>query len=191
MDWEPKWSPDGKMIAFVRIKDQKRRIYIVGADGSGLRCLTPEREKSFAPSWSPDGKRICFVSVEGKSRQAFVIDIRRGRALRLTDRLKEKVFYPQWSPDGKEILFVRQEGVSSDVWVMDAAGNHERNLTRSAEIEMYASWSPDGKWIAVSGRGGVWIMRRDGSQRRLIAAHGGEVRAPIWACIPREDRRVP
>ncbi|HEX9224972.1 MAG TPA: hypothetical protein VF860_16705 [Candidatus Acidoferrales bacterium] len=65
----PVWSPDGKRIAFLVGKDSDTQIFMVNADGSGLRQLTNER-KSYCrhPSWSPDSKEIVFECGEHFSR---------------------------------------------------------------------------------------------------------------------------
>jgi Tol biopolymer transport system component len=53
----PDWSPDGRRIAFERARD----IYVMNADGSRERNLTPTSEHDFAPAWSPDGRKIAFA----------------------------------------------------------------------------------------------------------------------------------
>jgi Tol biopolymer transport system component len=70
----PSWSPDGKRLAFVSFVDHNGtscpasncapsgEIYVVNADGSGLRRLTRSRADDEHPTWSPDGRRIAFAS---------------------------------------------------------------------------------------------------------------------------------
>ena len=57
---EPKWSPDGKLIAFEGTDDHHTNIYVIRPDGGGRRELT-HRQVAIGPAWSPDGKRIAFV----------------------------------------------------------------------------------------------------------------------------------
>lgn len=56
------WSPDGSMLAFYSMRDnlstRTRAIYVVHADGSGLRRLNND---GFQASWSPDGSRLVFT----------------------------------------------------------------------------------------------------------------------------------
>ena len=68
-DLDPAWSPDGRAIAFVQKKCVPNRpcatayetyLYVVNADGSGLRRLTTRRAHVFNPSWSADGKTIRY-----------------------------------------------------------------------------------------------------------------------------------
>jgi TolB protein len=61
---DPAWSPDGQMIAFARLNPGLGEpIYVVKADGSRLRNLTPKPVGAYAdPAWSPDGRKIAFAS---------------------------------------------------------------------------------------------------------------------------------
>ena len=59
------WSPDGRRIAFVSDRDGNDEIYVINADGSGLRNLTRNPGWDGRPVWSPDGRTIGFVSGRG------------------------------------------------------------------------------------------------------------------------------
>jgi Tol biopolymer transport system component len=65
---KPIWSPLGTEIAFSAVVNNRRRIYVVNADGSNLRRLIPEGDAdAFAMDWSPDGTQITFqYSPEGQ-----------------------------------------------------------------------------------------------------------------------------
>src|SRR5258708_40245483 len=61
-DSEPRWSPDGKLIAFASNRDKpKSQIYVIPFDGGGARARTSLEEGSVQSLvWSPDGRRIAF-----------------------------------------------------------------------------------------------------------------------------------
>ena len=61
-DGFPAWSPDGRKIAFLNIRDGKGEDYVVDAHGSGQRNLTHNPASDSAFAWSPDGRRVSFVS---------------------------------------------------------------------------------------------------------------------------------
>src|SRR5262245_58609168 len=66
-DTEPRWSPDGRRLAFVSERDTKKKgqLYVMAADGGEAICLTDMKRGVSAPAWSPDGGRLAFVSKVG------------------------------------------------------------------------------------------------------------------------------
>jgi Tol biopolymer transport system component len=58
---DPEWSPDGSKIAFTRGPDEHSTIWVVNADGSGLRAVTTGTGDDMDPAWSGDGRWLCYV----------------------------------------------------------------------------------------------------------------------------------
>jgi len=109
------WSPDGRRLAFVSFDDANApmcpaascppsgELYVVGADGSGLRRLTRSKADDEHPSWSPDGSRIAFASgfdvrSQGHAPWLMVIRASGGKPARI-GRVSG-VIDPSWSPAG-------------------------------------------------------------------------------------------
>jgi TolB protein len=109
--YNPAWSPDGRRLAF----DNPRGIWIVAADGSGLRLVVSSRSFSGArnPAWAPDGKRIAFVtSGGGKSScddycpgNLLVLNPNRGRPRVLARRVQARI-RPIWARAGRNLYYV-------------------------------------------------------------------------------------
>jgi Tol biopolymer transport system component len=60
----PTFSPDGQKIAFFQKIEGDQHLFVVGADGAGLRQVTRERgQQNIMPSWSGDGKSLYFYQV--------------------------------------------------------------------------------------------------------------------------------
>jgi len=63
-DSSPRWSPDGRTLAFVRAPGEKDKpqIHLLSMSGGEARKLTDLPRGAGSPAWSPDGKRIAFTS---------------------------------------------------------------------------------------------------------------------------------
>jgi len=203
----PTWSADGRRIAFLRGRLRRTvpglgvqrfysyHLYVVNADGSGLRRLTlyAEREHYATPEgkypyqlvWSPDGRTIYF-----------------GRYLVRTDgsgarRLPYVPLTAVWSPDGRRIAFAGYGGRDptepgpccysshSDIYVMNADGSGTRKLTHNARYNAEPAWSPDGRKIAFrstrNGNRDIYVMNADGSGKRNLTRHPARDGSPSWS----------
>ena len=98
-DWAPTWSPDGSAIAFAC---QGEGIWVMEADGSNERRLSPPDANDRWPAWGPTG-RIAFVSAGDLWTMADDGSDRR-RLL----QTPEEEFLPSWSPDGHVLAYTRQ-----------------------------------------------------------------------------------
>ena len=73
---QPKWSPDGKHIAFVSQRDGHSLIAIYDFGGESIRYLAPSVDKDSMPRWSADGKWIVFVRTAGDENKLPLIPVR-------------------------------------------------------------------------------------------------------------------
>src|SRR5262249_26024928 len=69
LDDHPSWSPDGKRLVFTSTRQPAEKpgqswnaVYVMNADGSGVKRLSPAGAVDYSPAWSPGGKHIAFVS---------------------------------------------------------------------------------------------------------------------------------
>jgi TolB protein len=133
-----RWSPDGKKLVFWRERAKsdgtiQTAVFIVNADGSGLRQLTPWKMLAGDPDWSPKGDLIVF------STRPLVVFDTSGRSELYTMRpdgpgMHKLTSYgedgpratqPRWTPEGKAILYTRvtQTGSPRHIWVIDRTGD--------------------------------------------------------------------
>jgi TolB protein len=73
-DANPAWAPDGGAIVFISATgDDRRGLFIMGADGSGQHGLAHSKNQDFCfPSWSPDGKTLVFTALNRVGPQGIV-----------------------------------------------------------------------------------------------------------------------
>ena len=110
---DPQVSPDGQYIVFVLRKtdleaDKGRTdLWLIGADGAGLRRLTTHPENDSNPRWAPDGKSIYFLSSRSNSSQVWRIRIDAGEAEQITN-LPLDAANLLVSPNGRHIAFTME-----------------------------------------------------------------------------------
>lgn len=131
---QPDWSPDGRLIAFLRQKAPfgGSEIYVVAPDGSGLRPLVRTRSDLQTPTWSPDGRSIAYFRLvddtPGQERWAVVAadaDGGRRRRLGVTSTWDSL----DWSPDSKGVLWTDFD----DIFVAPADGRGRPRLVAKGE----------------------------------------------------------
>jgi Tol biopolymer transport system component len=154
-DVEPKYSPDGRWIAFDRIRPaaghrfQHQAVFIVSSAGGTARQLTAWGLAAEHPTWSPDSQWIAFDTASGAPGPE-TIEIMHpdghGKTVILPGSARIGGHKPWFSPDGKKILFgcvFKTRGFIEDICVMDTDGTHIVDLTNTPDMpENWPSWGP-------------------------------------------------
>jgi serine/threonine protein kinase len=123
------WSPDGTQLAIISNLDTlgNHRLWVMGADGSNPRLLTPGDGDYQASAWSPDGKLLAFSSNRDGNYEIYTIEPNGANLRRLTWSPNSD-FAPSWSPDGYWIAFASdREGIMS-VYITDRQGGGIRRV---------------------------------------------------------------
>jgi Tol biopolymer transport system component len=182
-------------IAFASSKDGDIHIYVMAADGSGVRQVTDEPGVDDSwPAWSPDGTKIAFQRRRGETDGLGLtgpVDIyvtnADGSGLR---QLTIEGAGPAWSPDGSRIAFASDRNGQSDIYVMNADGSGVARLTSDPAGDSMPAWSPDGSRIAFAsdrnGHSDIYVMNADGSQVQQLTNDAADDFVPAWS--PEGDR---
>ena len=201
-DDAPSWSADGRMIAFYSTRtgpdnptgDQE--IFVMNANGTGLRQVTFNKVDDGGPAWSPNGDRLVFHRFPDDDNADLMTVRVNGTGERNLTR-SPGVFdrFGVWSPDGREIAFVQLKEINSggtnDIYTIRPDGSHLRALINTSGDEVVPDWSPDGKRIVFQadpppfdptqdGDWDIYVMPRDGGSppTRLTTAGGF---TPVWS----------
>jgi Tol biopolymer transport system component/DNA-binding winged helix-turn-helix (wHTH) protein len=168
-DSAPKFSPDGKLIAFQSWRSGSQEIWTCDGDGKNPKRLTSfEGPLTGSPSWSPDGKSIAFDSRPSGRSHIFVMAPNGGTPRGLTDGDFNDIV-PNWSSDGQWIYFASKRSGRWQLWKVPAGSGELRQVTESGGF--VGGESPDGKWVYFTkyGEAGLWRVPSAGGAESKIA----------------------
>jgi eukaryotic-like serine/threonine-protein kinase len=140
----PRWSPDGKQIAFFDYSVGKPvKAYLVSADGGSPKELLPEDpEPQRDPSWSPDGDRIIFSGQPVDKNSAIrVLDLKTRQVSTVPG--SQGLFSPRWSPDGRYIVTMSADMLSLVIFDFQTQKWSQLAKVRAA----FPNWSRDGQCV--------------------------------------------
>ena len=123
----PRWSPDGKQLAFLSDRDEQQQVYAMRADGGEASALTKGKRgvKNFA--WSPDGKQIAFLAPDAKTEP---------------EEKKEK--------DKDDAHVVDKEEKHARLWLLTLDSGEAKALTEPKWEIGEAVWHPSGTGLMLS-----------------------------------------
>jgi Tol biopolymer transport system component len=138
----PRWSPDGKEIAFTaRVPGNRWKTYLISAEEGGTpQQLMPEERNELDPSWSPDGKTLVFADHEAKTIRLLDLSTRQVSRLPGSEGLQA----PRWSPDGRYIAAL-PFGSQNKLLLFDFTTQKWTELVPQSAA--WPRWSRDGKYI--------------------------------------------
>src|SRR5436190_3766289 len=137
----PRWSPDGRWLAFASNrgeKEQKPQLYVIPAEGGEARRLTDLKEAVEDAVWSPDSTRLAFTARDPD--EAYEEEDEKRRQPRRFTRVFFKLDSVGWTGDRHR-----------HIWVVDLAGGEPRRLTDGDFEDDNPAWSHDGRRIVFSG----------------------------------------
>ena len=158
-DEQPRWSPDGKRIAFTSDRSGGDNLWVMDADGGHARAVTAETFRLLnSPEWTPDGQYIAgrkhFTSTRSAGAgEIWLYHVSDGKdGVQMTKRRTEQKDEgePAFSPDGRYLY-----------WSMDATGGTSFEYNKDGNGQIYVIQQLD---------------RESGEVRQVVGGAGGAIR---------------
>lgn len=171
----PRFSPDGRRIAFVSSRSGYPEVWICDRDGTNPAPVTAFGDSLASegasligqPRWSPDGRRLVFEALVDAHTRVYLAGVERAGVQALTPEGIDALA-PSWSHDGQWIYFGAVRGDGWEVWRLSAAGGAMQPVTRQGGL--VAREAPDGSALYYTKRGipGLWRMPPDGGEETRV-----------------------
>ncbi|MBI4277424.1 MAG: PD40 domain-containing protein [Armatimonadetes bacterium] len=177
-DASPRWSPDGRLLAFVSDRSGEKHVWVIPADGGEAQRVTDGPPVAAAPAWSPDGRWLAYSAKAGARHDP--------EEPRVVDRVRYKA-------DGEGLW----DGRWKQIFIVAAAADACAGVQITTETcdHLDPAWSPDGRllaYVANPDRGAdftnvsdLWVVPvteigAAGAARRLTRSLG-PVQSPSWS----------
>jgi tricorn protease len=196
MEYFPKFSPDGRSIAFTGDYSGSRQVFVISVDGGAPRQLTFYNDVGALPprggidnrvlDWTPDGKNILFLPhrVPWGDRMArpYIVPAAGG--------METPLAIPEagggaYSPDGRKLVYTPIErefrtwkryrgGRAQDVWIYDLAANKAEQITNTPYTDNQPVWINDTIYFTSDredGRLNLWAYDTRSKQSKKVTKH--------------------
>ena len=209
-DSYPRFSPDGRWLAFSSERSGGQDVYIIGLDNGEIRRLTWDSGADLTEGWSPDGMWVYFSSsrhgIMGTA-DIYKVAIDGGTPVPVTRDRYEGEYNASVSPDGKTLAFNSNDGVrqwwrkgpvtndATEIWLKsnDPAATDYRQLTTFIGMDSWPMWAPGGAgiyFVSDEGEGrqeNIWYQDLGGERRKLTSFTDGRV---IWPDIAGKEGSI-
>jgi dipeptidyl aminopeptidase/acylaminoacyl peptidase len=195
-DSSPKWSPDGKTIAFLSVRSGDSQVYVLSMEGGEAHPLTKLSTGADIVKWSPDGKTILFTSSVYPDCKDDECNKKRDEETeknKVKAHVAENLLYRHWTHwnDGKRAhLFVAASDGSGEAKDLTAGANYDVPPDQRGE-DSDINFSPDSKEIcftavtdkleAISTNGDLFIVPVSGGEPKRITTQQGFDGNPVYS----------
>jgi tricorn protease len=195
-DVYPRFSPDGRWIAFSSERSGNLDVFIIPTEGGTARQLTFNSADDTVQGWTPDSRSVLFSSNRGEDfmGKLYTVSIDGGMA---RNAGADMGIYAAYSPDGSKLAINRKSqaywrkyyrgSYQTDITVMDIASKRFTDLTDFDGMDSWPMWGRDGHIYFVSDREGnglanIWrVPEGSNKAERVTSFKSGDVRWPAMS----------
>jgi dipeptidyl aminopeptidase/acylaminoacyl peptidase len=179
---QPRWSPDGKLLAFISNRSGTSEVWTIKPDGNGLRQLTANRGANIIfCAWSPDGKLLAYDLPSSTPRIMEVgkpWDPNTRVALPPPDGPNSAFVAWNWSPDGSELVGdeFRADGSAGGIYIYYIYSFKTRKYQELTNAGSFAVWLKDGHTLLFQRQGKLFLAdSRIGREREILGVRQAEI----------------
>ncbi|HVF44049.1 MAG TPA: DPP IV N-terminal domain-containing protein, partial [Pyrinomonadaceae bacterium] len=201
-DVYPRFSPDGKWIAFSSDRNGNLDVYVMPSAGGSVKQLTFHSSEDSVLNWSPDGRSVLFSANRGENFMPMLYTVSVDGGMPVGAGADMGV-QGSFSPDGRRLAYNQKAqsywrkfyrgSYQSDVMVADVAAKKFTNVTDFEGLDSWPMWARDGNIYFVSDRDGggltnVWRVPESGGRaERVTSFKSGDVR---WPAISADGKTI-
>ena len=178
-DRYPRWSPDGKRIAFSANPRGNFDLFVMDPDGKNMEAVTDTPEDELDVAWVPDGNSLAFTRdarrLPGGDEATWTVDLASRRAVEAVPGFRRSNGLADISPATRGIVFTGKRRLGGwGIFYFDPRDGTVRELVKGGGA-CRPRFSPDGRKIVyvssdADGKGDIWVMNADGSAQERITA---------------------
>jgi tricorn protease len=179
----PKWSPDGKHIAFVSDRSGRDEVWISDPDGEGLKQITNLDNEKGALAWTPDSGMLLYTAAD-KKLYSYAINDAKTTVVTSSDVARIGNF--AISPDNKWVVVSKQDRTQrSHVFIVPIGGGEEHHISDDSLMyaENSAVWTGDGRYIV--------FASSESAGSGIASQSGVSATMELWALPLKDQDRDP
>jgi tricorn protease len=179
----PKWSADGKYVAFVSDRSGRDEVWITDPEGEAPKKISDLDNEKTSLLWSPDSKFLLYTASDRKLHGYSVAD---GKTSVISSSEVGRIGSVSVSPDSKWIALSKQDRtLRSHVYIIPITGGEERHVSDDSLLysESNAVWTADGRYIV--------FTSLEGTSSGIASQGGLNTTMALWAVSLRDQDRDP